>query len=637
MAAQGPFVACDQVVKIGGEKVYCRDCRVRRSYDQKIADMEFVIEDLGTDLDTGYQRAMIGAPVEIQHTVQLLDEPGQPEITRTENGEIIKVDISSLRGDNGGGQIKKISARSNEIKLQRERLNMRWENKRPLEIIRDLLPSGGITEGYIEDVDQEIPDIEAQWDTPFTVIEEVAKRTNHTWRVFGTSLYFFSPGKDRTDTSDFAWPDGTSANDWPESVNELEILEDTLDVNQDGSQLANVLVARCWEYMKGIKSRYSPKPLIYTREGDNNILYVGECISEWCPGGLPDPESPWEVTGQPMLIKPERYHPDDGSFRIPAKIDFEEGSIKLDEKIILDFNQEDSNRTYPMEKAVVEYDLRRPVQIERRHTKSIGVYGERWGEPVSDDGGWTVESAVEYVDEMLQRRAWPTVEVSCDVIDPRHDVDRIIRFQHQGTNLDRYLYVASVDRQWTDGLIRTSIELRSPDTNPTIRPETARVDPVTESVKRIRRLERQLDHSKSARGTVRGEIGSISSFAGADDEWVWDSAITYKEDGVLQAQIPLQEFFASNVVYSSLAAQIPLQRFRAEEVQATGSLVATIPLQKFITDTFLVREVEESAVSGMLAEVNAHEVNAVEVNGSLVGVRSASEINAYEVNGLEVN
>jgi len=177
-----------QTVTINSVEYRIGNCQVKRSFDQRIGNISFVVE---ADVvgDALYDAVTLDDWVIVTHS----------SFTKTiiDRGNITMIREVIING----ARIKQVQARTEEARLQRKRFINSWEDDLAGDVVNDMITlygtDIGITAGSINDHGLRISEIASRYDSFYDCMEQITAQTTLVWRVDNGQLSLFLPD-DRT-------------------------------------------------------------------------------------------------------------------------------------------------------------------------------------------------------------------------------------------------------------------------------------------------------------------------------------------------------------------------------------------------------------------------------------------------------
>lgn len=473
-----------QTVTIQGFNALVHDLSVDDSSDSRVTAIDFIIERMqipGQNL--AFNSAWIGNDVQVSHTIGPFQETWDVKITSVEEKRV------------GNSLYKRVQCRSLENVASSNRFLGSWANIQASELVLGAWQEHGPQSEELKNVSlagvdsntQIIEEYVSTFDSLYDLMEKVCLITGWAWKIRNQTLYFFDP----------------LGNLGP-ALDDNQLLErDTLNFNQSLEGVFNVYRTQAWQY----------RPITI-----QNTVKPGQCLT----GATFDPE----VMKGYEVVKATIREPEWQARELEvSQIEIEEGIVRFNKSKIVSFSDP---RT-----VTIDFEVRALVWVQRENPESILLYGRRDAAPISDDGGLSIPAAIQYLDEMLKYKSYPSYDLKVDVLDGGWQVDQVIDVDLIDPPLTAQLYVTSVARTAEGNDLSVSITLTSPSdivSGSAVPPSQARrsrsnIDPSHEIAKRLERLERKDAHPSGKLGVNTNFFGIFGGSFKTRDNQGWSDSI----------------------------------------------------------------------------------------------------------------
>ncbi len=270
-------------------------------------------------------------------------------------------------------------------------------------------------------------EIKPAYDSLFSVIDELARRFDYAWEI-----------DDAADTFRFFDPFDKQATDIVQADGDL--IGSSLTLTQSAEDIVNSVLAAGWIYRtisqtaeadaRTVFGFLEPKKCVYRFHSDQaeRLLNLDdwELVSTRIVEDTGDPSEPREVE----LV-------DNGWFRVdPILV---EGKVK------------------------VEATFRRLAQTVVEDQASIDAFGRREGEPITEDGGQTLEESRQRANIVVDARAWPAIEADLELSRMGPIADEAVRLTLYDPALDRLMFVDSAEQSVSGNEMEVTVKLSSDD------------------------------------------------------------------------------------------------------------------------------------------------------------------------------
>ena len=498
MPVYGDF---SQAVTIEGFPALVHDLSIDESSDGRVASIDFVLEELQVPgQGNAFDSAWIGNDVTVTQTV---GGQSQTWVARI-------IDVTEKRA--GAYTFKRVQCRTLESAASVTRFLASWGNISATALILDAWQTYGIqsTElqglslAGVENNPEIIEEYTSKFDSLYDLMEQVCLLTNWAWKIRDGVVYFFDPLTN-------AGPAITQG--------DLKIERDTLTLKQSLEGVYNVYRMQAWQY----------KTLTVSKSVED-----GDCVD----GVLFDPSLFDRYELVDASIKEQGWL--DKGLKVD-QVEIEDGIARFNGSIVAnvpDFPPP-SFPTYGGDPTTVTVDfvVRTLVWVERIDEQSILLYGRRDAAPISDDGGLNVAAATRLLDEMLRYRAYPSYDLSMDVVGVGWEPDQVVNVQLDDPPFSAPLYVTGVKRTTDGSDLSVSISLTSPseiveggEAPPSqARRSRSKIDPAYEIGRRVERLERRIAHPASQLGKNTDLFGVFGGSYSTQDAYGWSAGIITRD------------------------------------------------------------------------------------------------------------
>jgi len=429
MAVLGPW---SQTVDIGSTKdASVSGLSIREQSRAPITDIQFEVEDSPATRNS-YDAVVIDEDVRIKQS--------NGNNTRVWNARVVR--FGWERGTNWTK--KRVDCETLETITKRRRIFGVYEGdvKSVVEAIWNewgtFIVSGTNVDNLTNDVS-----ISLKWDSLFDAIDEVARRFDYAWNIDADNdeLRFFDPAG----LTSPAIVQGSG-----------DIIGKTATIKRNGEDIVNTVIATGWIYRTVTKSITMPTGFgvfsatdIGCRKGIH-LRQIERMINQ---GG-------WEVADTSI---PNDFAVQDIAEDREVEV-WDDGWIVFDPPLIPGI-QAPNSQTGQGQRVdfKVAVTLRRQGQTLVKNEASISQFGRRDGEPITDDGGQTLEEARQRAEIVVNARAWPTIEADMDLTKIGPQVDTKQRLTMTDPPIDRDFFVESVDHATRGNELTVSVSLSTED------------------------------------------------------------------------------------------------------------------------------------------------------------------------------
>lgn len=424
-------------VRIGTvSPAWVRDTSIQEESRSPITKIDFTVEDAPVSRDS-FDAALLNAEVEVT-----LTNAGR---TRNWLGRI--VDITIERGPNYTQA--KVTVHTLETLARRRRVFGEYSG-RVDDVVRAVWNDWGtwlVAGTNVESLGEHI-EISPSWDSLFNVIDEIARRFDYAWNLdpVAGELRFFDPLNQPGDTI---------------NQDSTDIVGSSLTVKRNSEDLVNSILVSGWIF-RDITGSADVRTEV-DRRATSFGTFINDCLHS---AHMPEVErlmgrDEWELVGGRML-KDWGDPPPDREFTIRGS-----GWVTFDPPLVpLAQATEDELREFVLT-ARWAIRFRKLVNALVENQESINKFGRREGEPITEDGGQTIEESRERGQVVVDSRAWPTLEVDCDLTRLGPEPDTVATVNLTDPKLSRDLFVESVNYTVRGAEMSVDVSLSTPDPDAT--------------------------------------------------------------------------------------------------------------------------------------------------------------------------
>ena len=450
------FAEVTQRVYVGGAEIPVRGCAIEENINEA-ARISFVAE---VDFEPAVAGITEGSSVRVEQDADgsIYAINGKVVTTKLERGSSFTTVRVDALGESDIAKQLRFLATYSEPRDVGELIREVWSTYGPAGVSVAAVPNGPRT----------IKEFNSTYDSLADMMNDMADLTGWVWRIDDGALQWFDP----TTTTGPAL--SQSAGDFSGSSIRLERgISDVKNVAREYAIFTinhELSIAKpndtCWRFFELDQS---------TR-------------------GL-DPADGFELLGGPE-ISVEFTSPNGNSESLDARIDFQNGLIVLDANKIVPFNSAGLQGLF-----AAEFKTQKTQWVEREDAGSIAIYGRIEASPLDYDGAATVAAVEDRLDAYLANHAYAAVSFSAGLTRADVRAGERCSISLDDPAFSGSLMVTSVKRTMSGPDLQ--IDIDAVDIPSTGRPAARRTrNPLTETIRRIERLERLPVNPGSRRGKI---------------------------------------------------------------------------------------------------------------------------------------